>query len=166
MPGGLPAVIILIVATLGVGALAIYANLAHGGGAGAGAGRGARLSGRRARPSPTGEPATTQPAEAAKRPAEAATTLSGGLINRDAGGTYACACCGNKLFFSGAKVAGGQEEPCFRKPLAGAVFEIIDISYGQVRTDVICSRCQTRLGYLSTRGGGYFINPTALDFVS
>lgn len=137
MPGGLLAVIILIAATLAVGALAIYANVVH-----------CPRAGRRPRLEHTEPPHADGP-----------------LLDH-AGGTYTCVCCGNKLFFSAAKVKEGPGAPCFRKPLTGAVIEITDISGGQVRTDVMCSRCQTHLGYLSSRSGGYFINPTSLEFVS
>ena len=57
-------------------------------------------------------------------------------------GTYTCVGCGQELFSSDTKYDSGSGWPSYYKPArADAVDEIKDISYGVVRTEIVCSRC-------------------------
>jgi len=64
-------------------------------------------------------------------------------------GTYMCVGCGAELFASETKFESGSGWPSYYEALeGGAVSEIKDISYGMVRTEVVCSRCESHLGHV------------------
>lgn len=86
-------------------------------------------------------------------------------------GEYFCAGCGQHLFESSDKFDSGSGWPSFVRPAeVGAVDERRDVSYGMLRTEVVCSRCAGHLGHVFPDGppeqGGmrYCINSAALDF--
>lgn len=86
-------------------------------------------------------------------------------------GTYTCAGCGTKLFESDAKYNSGCGWPAFTKPAENEkIEEKRDMSFGMVRTEVLCAECGGHLGHVFPDGppeeGGmrYCINSLSLDF--
>ena len=86
-------------------------------------------------------------------------------------GEYFCAGCGQQLFTSDAKFNSGCGWPAFTKPAEGEVVEERrDVSFGMIRTEVLCSNCDGHLGHVFPDGppeaGGlrYCINSAALEF--
>jgi peptide-methionine (R)-S-oxide reductase len=84
-------------------------------------------------------------------------------------GGYVCAGCGQKLFVSDAKFNSGCGWPAFSKDKKGAVERKKDVSFGMIRTEVLCSKCGGHLGHVfddgpEPNGERFCINSAALDF--
>jgi len=94
----------------------------------------------------------------------------GTLLNNKAAGIYACRLCGLPLFRSNSKFESGTGWPSFTEPYDAAhIREINDRSYGMVRTEIRCVRCDGHLGHVfpdgpPPTGQRYCLNSVAMQF--
>lgn len=85
-------------------------------------------------------------------------------------GSYYCAACGNALFRSDSKFGSSCGWPSFYEALRpNSVRYEEDRSYGMVRTEVLCGRCDGHLGHIfddgpPPTGKRFCMNSIMLDF--
>jgi peptide-methionine (R)-S-oxide reductase len=96
----------------------------------------------------------------------------GVLLNNKQTGTYCCKLCGLPLFAAAKKFESGTGWPSFTAPFAENHLAIVnDKSYGMVRTEIRCARCDSHQGHVFPDGPPpsyqrYCINSVSLDFVA
>jgi len=97
--------------------------------------------------------------------------FAGKYYNNHEQGTYRCVCCGLPLFDADTKYESGTGWPSFYQPVEAENVEIHqDRSYGMVREEVVCARCDAHLGHVFPDGPNptglrYCMNSVSLDFV-
>ncbi len=96
--------------------------------------------------------------------------FTGEFWNHEEKGTYKCAGCGTAVFESDTKYDSGCGWPSFHSPLDKDNIEnLLDISHGMTRTEVLCKNCGGHLGHVfedgpKPTGLRYCINSISLNF--
>jgi peptide-methionine (R)-S-oxide reductase len=95
----------------------------------------------------------------------------GGLLDNQEDGVYCCRLCGLPLFRAHTKFESGTGWPSFFAPMNEAhVIGVRDVSYGMVRVETRCARCDSHQGHVFPDGPPptglrYCINSVSLEFV-
>jgi peptide-methionine (R)-S-oxide reductase len=94
----------------------------------------------------------------------------GGLLGNKEAGVYGCRLCGLPLFRSKAKFESGTGWPSFYEPFDKDHLKLVrDASYGMVRIETRCARCDSHQGHVFPDGPPptnlrYCINSVSLEF--
>ena len=95
----------------------------------------------------------------------------GTLLDNKKEGIYTCVVCGLPLFDSADKFTSGTGWPSFTQTFdPGHVIGKVDSSYGMVRTEIVCGRCDSHLGHVfedgpPPTGMRFCLNSESLTFI-
>ena len=94
----------------------------------------------------------------------------GGLLDNKQDGVYCCRLCSLPLFRSTAKFESGTGWPSFFEPFdPDHIRNLQDTSYGMIRIEIRCRRCDGHLGHVfpdgpPPSGQRYCLNSASLEF--
>jgi len=94
----------------------------------------------------------------------------GAFVDQKQPGTYSCRLCGLPLFRATDKFNSGTGWPSFTSPVDDShLRHVRDASYGMVRTEIRCARCDSHQGHVfpdgpPPTGQRYCINSVSLRF--
>ena len=96
---------------------------------------------------------------------------TGAYYNHFEKGKYVCAACENDLFTSDTKFDSHCGWPSFDQAIKGSVIYKKDESFGMIRTEVMCAKCDGHLGHVfddgpkETTGQRYCTNSVSIKFI-
>lgn len=97
--------------------------------------------------------------------------FTGAYVTTFKKGIYVCAACENVLFSSTSKFSSDCGWPSFDQAIKGAVTYKKDNSFGMLRTEVNCSKCDGHLGHVfddgpkKTTGKRFCTNSVSIKFI-
>ncbi|WP_340198913.1 peptide-methionine (R)-S-oxide reductase MsrB [Ascidiimonas sp. W6] len=84
-------------------------------------------------------------------------------------GIYQCKACNTQLFKSNSKFESGCGWPSFDDAIEGTVEYHKDITFGMIRTEIVCANCGGHLGHIfddgpTATGMRYCVNSASINF--